>query len=138
MFVFWYVCRQFSANLCFFFIKRMLTVKGHCPTKRSIKSAPYLHQKRDNWALNLVFFYTLVLVSLIKFDSNSTTRRIRSGKNCDATLAQNLMQICSKKCMICRIIWIHRSKKNIYILFLFFWLVLILFNKFNQFILIMN
>ena len=36
------------------------TLRNH-PTKMCIKSAPYLQHKNANWALNVVFFYALVL-----------------------------------------------------------------------------
>ena len=49
------------------------------PTKMCIKSAPYLHYKRANWAINMLLFYALHWCECF-----------------DAKLAQNLMQICSK------------------------------------------
>ena len=37
------------------------------PTIECIKSAPYLHQKSANSALNMMFFNALVLMLLAKF-----------------------------------------------------------------------
>ena len=40
------------------------------PTKMSIKYAPYLHHKSDNWALNMVLLYALLRILLTKFVLN--------------------------------------------------------------------
>ena len=42
------------------------------PTKMCIKSTPYFHQKRDNWASNIVFFYFGPKTHLLKVQFRHT------------------------------------------------------------------
>ena len=68
------------------------------PSQLECAPAPYLHFKRANLALNMVFFfYALVLMLLSEFIPKRNIRRCSSCIfffNYDAELAPNIMQIC--------------------------------------------
>ena len=71
------------------------------PIKMCIETAPYLHQKGANRALNMILFYAMVLILLTKFVPK---------KGCSSSInisyydefAPNIEQICPKK---------HHSRK---------------------------
>ena len=81
-------------------IKGFLQIFAHDTLLKCVfKFAPCLHQKSDNWALNFVFFYALMLMLPTTFVPNRTTRKCRTGmdfSNFDAKLAPNVVQIFPK------------------------------------------
>ena len=54
-------------------------IYSHRPTKMYITAAPNLHQKRSNWALNILLLMIWCWCCTTKFALNSTIRRCSSG-----------------------------------------------------------